>query len=235
MNVIHANCRAQFTAEDVSFIMEVLGSGGQNSISLVTLLADLESRDEILDHPALSRALLEHRGCLRVSHHFYFYVLTRQALRQTGLDDRCLADYVAEILAEFSQEERAGCTVAGHPQPLQYYFEMLAALQQSDEYTKFCVRAHIGDHSLFLTGVFPDRVRFRAERRGSPGLSYYEELGRSSFRAARDHRLAKRYDLAPIYDTLSNSFGRTRMALNDLADRIFSLGDPDLPLLKFFQ
>jgi len=233
MMVIHANCRVQFTAEDVAFILAALGKGVNDSAALVALLTDAESRDVILDDPILVRALLEQRGCLRVSHRFYFYVLVRHVLRQSGLDDRTLADYVAEMLAEFSREERAGCVVPGHPQPLKYYFEMLAALQTADDYTMFSVQAHIGNHSLFLTGVFPERIRHRAERRGFPNMRYYEDMGRASFKAICDHRLARRYELGPIYETLANRFEHTRLALNELADRIFSLGDPEIPLHKF--
>jgi hypothetical protein len=41
---------------------------------------------------------------------------------------------------------------------------------------------HIGNYSLFLTGVFPERIRARAEQRGFPDLRYYESLGRSQYR-----------------------------------------------------
>src|SRR5581483_3721558 len=138
MTVIHANCRVQFTAEDVAFVIKTLGRQPNDGASLVALLTDADTRDAVLDDPALVRALLEQRGCLRVSHHFYFYVLVRHVLRQSGLDDRALADYVAEVLTEFSREERTGCAVPGQPQPLKYYFEMLAALQTADDLTTFC-------------------------------------------------------------------------------------------------
>jgi hypothetical protein len=112
---------------------------------------------------------------------------------------------------------------------MDYFFEMLTALQTADDYTAFCLRAHIGNHSLFFSGVFPERIRARAEQRGFPGLQYYRELGRASFRAASHHRLANEFELAPIFDTLSARFEPTRLALNDLAERVFSLGDHELP------
>jgi hypothetical protein len=234
MRVIHANCRAQFTAEDIDFITAVLGKDKQSAGFLVSLLTDVETRDLILDDDALFRALLEQRGCLRVSPHLYFYVLVRHVLREAGVADRSVADYVAELLTEFSRQERLRCTVRGQPQPMDYFFEMLAALQTADDYTAFCLRAHIGNHSLFFSGVFPERIRARAEQRGFPGLQYYQELGRASFRAASHHRLANEFELAPIFDTLSNRFEPTRLALNGLAERVFSLGDHDVPphLLK---
>jgi hypothetical protein len=233
MQVIHANCRVQFTAEDMDFITSVLGKGQQSMTFLASLLTDLEARDLILDDEALFRALLESKGCLRVSPHLYFYVLVRHVLRQSGLDDRSVADYVAELLTEFSRQERTRCVIRGQLQPMDYFFEMLAALQTADDYTAFCLRAHIGNHSLFFSGVFPERIRARAEQRGFPGLQYYRELGRASFRAASHHRLANEFDLGRIFDTLSNRFEPTRLALNDLAERVFSLGDPEIP--QFFK
>ena len=230
MRVIQANCRVQFTADDVDFILTVLGRNKGEAASLVALLADPDSRDLILDDDTLFRALLEQRGCLRVSPHLYFYVLVRHVLRRSGLEDRNVADYVAELLTEFSRLERTQCVVPGQPARLQYFFEMLTALQTADDHTAFCIRAHIGNHSLFLSGVFPEHIRHRAELSGAPGLSYYQELGRANYRAASTHRLAARYDLASVFDTLAERFEPARLALNDLAERVLSLGDPEWPL-----
>jgi hypothetical protein len=228
MIVIRPNCRVQFTAEDIDFILSVLGPKAGSAETLVQLLSDEESRDLILDDESLLHAILEHRNCLRISNHFYFYILVRHSFRRSDLKERPLADYVASVLAEFSQIDRARCRVNG--QPKDYFFEMLTALQTADDTTGFYIRAHIGNQSLFLSGVFPDRIRFCAERTGSPGMTYYEGLGRSNYRAASDHRLARKYDLAGIFDTLAERFQETRLALNDLRDRLVSLGDLDVPI-----
>ncbi len=237
MKVIRPNCRVQFTAEDIAFVLEVLSPGTDTNPALTQLLGDEESRDQILDDERLHQALLEGTGCLRVSTHFYFYVLVRRVLKKAGIEDRRVADYVAELLAEFTQLERLSLQVTADFNPLEYLFEMMAALQHADERTSFLIRAHIGNHSLFLSGVFPDRIRHRAEKKGFPDLSYYEGMGRSNFRVASDHRLARHYELAPVFTTLSESFHETRQALNDLAERVIHLGDPlqsDALLLKAF-
>src|SRR5215471_14322377 len=103
MKVIQPNCRAQFAAEDIEFILSVLGAKIGTAECLIQLLSDEESRDLILDNEALLHALLERRGCLRVSTRFYFYILVRQVFRRADLQDRAVADYVAEVLAEFSR------------------------------------------------------------------------------------------------------------------------------------
>jgi len=84
----------------------------------------------------------------------------------------------------------------------------------------FWLRMHIGNHSLFLSGVFPERIRFRAESRGFPDIKYYEQLGRTHYRIAGEHRLAQRYHLEGILKTLAERFQATRRALNDMADRV---------------
>lgn len=223
MNVIISNCRVQFTAEDIDFIVEVLRPKVSSPNSLIQLLTDEETRDQILDDESLFRAVLEHRGCLKVSSHFYFYILVRQVLRKSGIEDRSVADYVAEVLAEFSRLERMQCAPSGTEGPLNYFFEMVNALQNADDTTGFYIRTHIGNQSLFLSGIFPDRIRYRAERRGAPDLRFYEELGRMNYRVARDHRLAKQYDLDGIFDVLSERFHDTRRALNDLGERLITL------------
>src|SRR3989440_8029786 len=113
MQMIQPNCRIQFAAEDIDFILSVLGGKLGTAECLVKLLADEESRDLILDDEALLHALLERRGCLRVSSRFYFYILVRHVFRKSDLQDREMADYVAEVLTEFARAERARCVLPG--------------------------------------------------------------------------------------------------------------------------
>jgi hypothetical protein len=230
MKMIQPNCRTQFAAEDIDFILSVLGQKIGTADCLVKLLADEDTRDLILDDDALFEALLERRGCLQVTSRFYFYILVRHVFLGSDIQDRKVADYVAEVLTEFSRTERARCVVPGQNNPLDYLFEMLTALRTADDRTSFYIRVHIGNHSLFLSGVFPERIRFRAEARGFPDLRYYEGLGRTQYRMASDHRLAQRYEVANIFNTLADRFAATRIALNDISERLFSLGDPDYSL-----
>jgi hypothetical protein len=94
MKVIQANCRVEFAAEDIDFILSILGSRIGTAECLVKLLSDEESRDLILDDDALFHALLDRGGCLRVSTQFYFYILVRQVFRRSQIQDRQVADYV---------------------------------------------------------------------------------------------------------------------------------------------
>lgn len=231
MNVIQPNCRIQFSAEDVDFIVATLGRSAGDADCLTRLLTDEDTRDLILDDERLFNALLNHCGCLGVSSRLYFFVLVRRVLRSTGTDDRRVADYVAEVLTEFSEAERMRLQLPGSaPASFDYLFEMMGALQSADEQTGFLIRTHIGNRSLFMAGIFPDHIRTRAERRGCPDLNYYESLGQANFRAASDHRLARKYQLDDVLGTLSERFHETRLALNEMTERLLSVGDPEVPV-----
>lgn len=232
MKVILPNCRVQFTAADIDFILSVLQPDAPSHESLVALLADADSRDLILDDEKLFRAVLESRGCLRISTHIYFYILVRHMLRRSGLEDRDVADYVAEMLAEFSRAGSLQCRLPGQTTALEYFVDMLAALPTADEATSFGIRAHMGNQSLFMMGVFPERIRYRTDTRAAPGFKYYEALGRENYRLAGDHQLARKYNLAGIFNTLSERFQTARQALNEVSDRLVSLGEVNNPSVE---
>ncbi|MBX3746033.1 MAG: hypothetical protein KF833_12075 [Verrucomicrobiae bacterium] len=225
MKFILPNCRQQFTPTDFEFISRVLGRDDRQERALLGLLADADTRDRILDEEKLVAALRDLPGCTAISEHCYFYILVRHVLRRAGIDDRRLADYVAEVLVGFTHADNATPRDA-EGRPMRYVFEMLAAMDKADDRTRFLIQAHLGNHTLFVTGLFPEHLRWRSDRRGAPGIGYYEGMGRSSFKAASDHRLASRYELDGILADLSEAFGEVRQALNDLTDRVVFMGDP---------
>ncbi len=61
-NVIHANCRAQFTADDFSFVVRVLARTPGDAVSLVSLLTDEAERDAILDHELIYQSVVDEAG-----------------------------------------------------------------------------------------------------------------------------------------------------------------------------
>jgi len=225
MTVIRPHCRLHFTAADVSFILAALGRRPSDLDALRQLLADDASRDQLLDSPVLYQAVLDGTGCLTISPHLYFYVLVRHVLRSAGVEQREIADYVAELLAEFTRTERTRARLPGEPQPLEYFYEMLAALPRAEERQAFALRTHIGNQALYYSGLFNERIALRARRKGFPDIGYYEGIGEANFAAASHDRWAARLGLSELLALLAAAFHRTRMALNDLAERLLSLGD----------
>src|SRR5436309_15990150 len=96
--MIRANCRARFTAADFDFIVRTLARSRGDSVSLVDLLCDSETRDSILDHPRLVETILSNAGHLRISSQFYFYVLARYVLQQAVFGVRTLCVYICSLI-----------------------------------------------------------------------------------------------------------------------------------------
>ncbi|MCK6501361.1 MAG: hypothetical protein L6Q38_17920 [Nitrospira sp.] len=226
MMFILPTSRQRFTEADFRFITRHLATTDSQGKALMELLSDTECRDQVLDEEQLVHALLDSPECSGISEHCYFYLLVRHAFRRAGIDDRRLADYVAGVLAGFVRDEPSAVPRDSEGRPMRYVFEMLAALQHADDRTRFYLQAYLGNHTLFITGLFPGRIERQRERRGAPGIRYYEGMGRSSFRAASDHRLAERYDLDRVLAQLSEAFGEVRLALNDLCQRVVWIGEP---------
>jgi hypothetical protein len=229
MFIIRPTCRNRFTPSDFDFLLNVLSRESDTTRqSLETLFEDPGSLDSLLDQEALFHALLEERALLGVSTYFYFYILVRHVLLETGCEDRELADYVAALLSEFSSTRRMRGAL-GESRPMDYMVDMLQAMREVDEPTRFALMLHLGNYALFLSGLYADYIERRSVRRAAPSLEYYESIGRSQFQAASDHRLAAKYQLGPLLGTLASEFRSTRMAINDISDRLFIWSEVHLP------
>lgn len=224
MKVIRANCRYQFTSADHEFIGTVLPCGsGSDPRRILRLIEEAESFDKVLDDPRLFRAVVDLKSCLSVSLHFYFYVLVRHALIREDIQDRGVADYVAELLSEFTSQHRWRRPHPTEPQPLEYLHEMIGVLDRADGEKRFEMQAHIGNYALFLSGIYPASLAKRMERRGAPGFRFYEEMGSAHFRMAGGHPLARRMELESVFMTLGETFHLTRLALNHLSENLVFL------------
>jgi hypothetical protein len=223
--VIQANCRAQFTADDFSFVVRTLARSPRDAVSLVSLLSDEAERDAILDHELVHRSLVDEGGCLRVSAAFYFYVLTRRVLRQAGVEERALSDYVAAVLLAFSHTSqlRAPNSDPVTARSFTYVSDLLAQLAACPPEQAFVLRTHLANYSLFLSGMFAERIVSHAERRGAPGLSFYESVGQSAYLHVAQHPQARRADLHTVFEQLGSGFQSVRVALNRLTDSLLHL------------
>ena len=222
--MIRANCRARFTAADFDFVVRTLARSDTDHVSLVDLLSDAETRDSVLDHPRLVDAILSNASHLQISSQFYFYVLARHVLRQAGIGDRKLCDYVGSLLETFS---RASCLRSPHTSSdsvQQYISDMLIALQRVTPEQAFLLRAHVGNYSLFVSGIFHENTQ-RRSLRGGPDLRFYEQIGRANYQLLASHAAARRCELNDVFEELADRFRDVRLALNQLSDQLLNLDD----------
>ncbi len=229
--MIRANCRARFTAADFDFIVRTLARSQTDQVSLVDLLSDLETRDSILDHPRLVEAILSNCGHLRISSQFYFYVLARHVLQQGGIGDRKLCDYVASLLEAFSRANRLQMSDENDNRAQQYISDMLIALTRATPEQAFLLRAHVGNYSLFISGIFHENTQ-RRNLRGGPDIKFYEQVGRTNFQMVASHATARHCELDDVFEELADRFREVRLALNQLSDQLLNLDDDARPSLS---
>jgi hypothetical protein len=230
LSMIQANCRARFTATDFDFVVRTLARSQSESVSLVDLLADSETRDSVLDSPRLIQAILCNDAQLRISSQFYFYVLARYVLRDAGIRDRKLCDYVGSLLENFSRAHALQGPQADDESPRQYLSDMLIALSRATQDEAFLLRAHVGNYSLFISGIFHENTQ-RRSLRGAPDIGFYENIGRRNYHLLSSHATARRCELDDVYAELADRFRDVRLALNQLADRLLNLDEGDRPTL----
>src|SRR5712672_2975660 len=230
-SMIQANCRARFIAADFDFVVRTLARSQSESVSLVDLLADSETRDSVLDSPRLVEAILCNDSQLRISSQFYFYVLARYVLRDAGIRDRKLCDYVGSLLENFSRAHLLrGPQAEADESPRQYLSDMLIALSRATQDEAFLLRAHVGNYSLFISGIFHENPQCRSLR-GAPDIEFYEQVGRSNYQLVASHEAARRCELTDVFAGLADRFHDVRLALNELSDRLLHLDEDARPSL----
>ena len=222
--MVRANCRERFTASDFDFVVRTLARSETDHVSLVDLLSDCGTRDSVLDNPRLIDAILSNAGQLAISPQFYFYVLARHVLRQAGINDRKLCDYVASLLETFSRINGMQAPHLADERGGQYICDMLIALTRATAEQAFLLRAHVGNYSLFISGIFHENTH-RRSLRGAPDLKFYEQIGRTNYQLVASHATARRCELNDVYEELAERFREVRLALNQLSDRLLNLDD----------
>jgi len=223
--MITPNCRERLTAADFEFIVRTLSRRRSQDAPLAELLTDAEIRDTLLDSDAIFQAVIEAGSTLRISPQFYFYVLLRHVLKEHDVASRETCDYLASLLETFSRTERMRAPGGAGEGPQQYVGDLLLALNKAQAAQAFLLRAHIGNYTLFITGVFHERVE-RRSRRGGPDVEFFESVGASNFDVAADHPMARQNALRPIYQELGERFHDIRLALNDASERLLHLDEP---------
>lgn len=222
--MIRANCRARFTAGDFDFVVRTLAKSTTDRVSLVDLLSDADTRDSVLDHPLLINAVLCNAGHLQISSQLYFYLLARHVLQQAGITDRKLCDYIASVLETFSRANLLRAPHAPNESANQYLSDMLIALTHCTPEQAFLLRAHVGNYSLFISGIFHENTQ-RRSLRGGPDLKFYEQVGRTNYHLVAEHATARQCELDDVFGELADRFRDVRVALNQLSDHLINLDD----------
>lgn len=232
--MILPNVRSSLGRDDVALLIGLLSQGDPRAREREEARVREEGLDAVLDDPRTLNALLGSDGISRIPSRLVFYLLVRHSLLEAGVESAAAADYLAAMLLEFGQSQRAYRPTEDWKETYRYLVDIVAALESAKGREAFLLRAHLGNFALWLSGLFPDHITARVNRRGAPGLRYYEEMGATGYRLAADCRDAEDWGLDGLYHSFAENFPVLRIALNRIADRhLFSVsGDPVDLLLR---
>jgi hypothetical protein len=138
----------------------------------------------------------------------FFDRVTRQAFGDLALDDPPAARYLADLLTRFARTDALYPVQASTTRRLETIGDALLEIQRlwDSEAQEFnpeaerTLRRHIGDYTLFMTGIFRDHIeRLSAVR-------YYEHEGRRAYRFVAELARAGDQPEASLFRRLSEGF-----------------------------
>lgn len=217
--MIIPNVRAGLDRGDAAYVIWLLSRGDEGLKEREEARLLEEGFDAILDDPRTFNTLMSGREFSTAPPQLVFYLLVRHALLEDGITDRAVADYLSALLLSFGREGRAYRIAEHEPQEFHYLVDIIAEGERARGSRAFLLQAHLGEFALWLSGVFPDYIQHRGQRRGAPGLDYYEQLGSSGYRQAARSDDAAKHGLADLYRNCADFFPALRVALNRVADR----------------
>jgi len=231
--MILPNIRASFSRRDILHLVRLLSHGDEEIVAGAERRLDEDGADALLDDPRVLNALLTHPDAAAPTS-LVFYVLVRHALLEVGIEDRSTADYVSSMLVAFGRGGRAYRVSDGTTEEYHYLVDMVARLASADRREAFLLRSHLGNFSLWLSGLFPDYLEARSRRKGAPSISYYERMGTTGYYLAAKSPEAASFGLDRILTDVGEHFAGVRCALNLVSDRYLwpRAGDPVARLLR---
>lgn len=228
--------RASFDRGDALHLVELLGRHDPELRVAARARLEEDGVDALLDDPRVLNALLSETD-VKVSPALVYYVLVRHALLEGGVEETSTADFVASMVLAFGRARRAYRISDDDDEEFHYLVDMLVRLSDAEERKAFLLRSHLGNYSLWLTGLFPDFLEARARRKGAPPLGYYERMGRTGYRLASETREAEGLGVREVLENVAHRFADLRRALNRVSDRYMwpGSGDPVGRLLREVQ
>jgi hypothetical protein len=138
-------------------------------------------------------------------------LVDRHLVRSAGLDDPEMSRYVAGLLVDFTHADNLYRIRNSAGKRLEQVGEMLIESNpllggRSFVYERE-VRKHVGDYTLFLTGLFPEYVA-RVHRRGYRLDSFidYVRAGKESYGVVASFDQFEFRKIAPLFRRLSDRF-----------------------------
>ena len=148
-----------------------------------------------------------------------FAGLTEHAfVTKLGVADPTLVDYLSNMLARFVHADDVYRLRGGDGRPVRELLGMVVEAEGLPDggRTRREYFRHIGDFTLFWTGVYPEAVT-RARRHGDPdGVVNFTTQGKRAYRIAGEFDDARFADEAPVLRRLAEEFELCAVGLREV-------------------
>jgi hypothetical protein len=149
-----------------------------------------------------------------------------------GRSDNELNSYVASMLCEFCEADQLFKIRSADGRPLHDMGEML--LESDPVYgdapsfdRERQVRKHIGDYTLFFTGMFPESInRFRLRRDRVESFVDWIKAGKESYFIVSKFEYFEYTKVAPLFAKLSENFEQCVYGLNQVKNELQEMQHP---------
>jgi len=162
----------------------------------------------------------------------FFKEVVERNYGEVGVRSSEVHAYVANLLAEFCETETLYKIKSADGRPLCDVGEML--LESDPVYGPAAsfdrerqVRKHIGDYSLFFTGMFPEGLnQYRLRRSRLEGLIDFVRAGKESYFIVSKFEHFEYAKVAPLFRKMSQEFERLVYGLNQVKNELEELQHP---------
>ena len=209
------------TDRDVQFLIRNFPEPGRSYEEIAALIhelpAALESR--LNSQSLFDRICDPSERILQISPFLFFSVMLRRSLTDRRIvGDRRVVNYISNLLSIFAQTNRL-YRIHQHDQlAVNYLSDMIREARNADPRRQFLIYSHIGNYSLYVTGLFPESIEYRRRFKNRPvGAQFYIDFGREYYEQASGHTIAREYELDEVFFRLSIMFEVYKDALNHLA------------------
>jgi hypothetical protein len=206
---------------DARFLIEKFPGPGRSYQEIAELIDALPlTLESSLNSDWLFESIFDQKQkLLDISPFLLFSVLLRRCWEGSpGMEDRKVLNYLANLLSLFVHGDRMHRVQAQDREEHSYLTALIEEALQADSQRQFLIHSHIGNYSLFLTGIFPHWVDHRHRYRKRPvNLRTYIDFGSGYFQQASTHGLAREYGLQGVFLRLAMMFDEYRTLLNRMA------------------
>ena len=162
----------------------------------------------------------------------FFDLVIRASFHDLALQGDPVAPYIADLLTRFARTENLHPRGRAIPR-LETVVDMMLDAQavwniDTPDFQpehEVSVRRHIGDYTLFMTGISPERVERTA------GTAFYVTEGKRAYRFISEHARASGRGAPPPYRRLAERF-ETYAAALDYARRVHFFDAPQHPFFR---